>query len=86
MNLRKMKPSGLKVINENNSIPVIVMDSENHAQTFRNVDVKGKDYTDSLAYALNFCSNYNLCAGNAHDFIPSHILMLLQFQAIFGDA
>ena len=41
----------LKVINENNSIPVIVMDSENHAQTFRNVDVEGKDYADSLAYA-----------------------------------
>ena len=38
----------LKVINENNSIPVIVMDSENHAQTFRNVDVEGKDYADSL--------------------------------------
>mgnify|MGYP000528139433 CR=1 FL=1 len=41
----------LKVINENNSIPVIVMDSENHAQTFRNVDVEGKDYAESLAYA-----------------------------------
>jgi two-component system, sporulation sensor kinase D len=41
----------LKVINENNSIPVIVMDSESHAQTFRNVDVEGKDYADSLAYA-----------------------------------
>ena len=41
----------LKVINENNSIPVIVMDSENHAQTFRNVDVEGKDYADSLAYS-----------------------------------
>src|SRR5574344_2492816 len=41
----------LKVINENNSIPVIVMDSEKHAQTFRNVDVEGNDYADSLAYA-----------------------------------
>lgn len=44
-------------------------------------------YTNDLSiYGLNFCSNHNLCAGNAHDFIPSHILMLLQFQAIFGDA
>lgn len=44
-------------------------------------------YTNDLSiYGLNFCSNYNLCAGNTHDFIPSHILMLLQFQAIFGDA
>ena len=38
----------LKVINENNSIPVIVMDSKGNAQTFRNIDVDGKDYADSL--------------------------------------
>ena len=38
----------LKVINENNSIPVIVMDSQNWAQTFRNIKVTGKDYEDSL--------------------------------------
>ena len=41
---------------------------------------------DLSSYGLNFCSNHNLCTGNAHDFIPSHILMLLQFQAILGDA
>ena len=41
----------LKVINENNSIPVIVMDSKGNAQTFRNIDVAGKDYTDSLLHA-----------------------------------
>ena len=38
----------LKVINENNSIPVIVMDANNQAQTFRNIDIDGKDYADSL--------------------------------------
>lgn len=38
----------LKVINENNSIPVIVMDSKGNAQTFRNIHVDGKDYADSL--------------------------------------
>ena len=44
-------------------------------------------YTNDLSiYGFNFCSNHNLCAGNAHNFIPSHILILLQFQAIFGDA
>lgn len=41
----------LKVINENNSIPVIVMDSKGNAQTFRNVDVDGDDYADSLQHA-----------------------------------
>lgn len=38
----------LKVINENNTIPVIVLDSKGNAQTFRNVEVKGKNYEDSL--------------------------------------
>lgn len=41
----------LKVINENNSIPVIVMDSQGNAQTFRNVKVEGNDYADSLQQA-----------------------------------
>lgn len=41
----------LKVINENNSIPVVVMDAGNHAQTFRNVEISGKDYADSLRQA-----------------------------------
>lgn len=41
----------LKVINENNSIPVIVMDKDGQAQTFRNIDIAGKDYADSLRQA-----------------------------------
>ena len=41
----------LKVINENNTIPVIVLDSKGNAQTFRNIKVKGKDYEDSLSHA-----------------------------------
>lgn len=41
----------LKVINENNSIPVIVMDSKGKAQTFRNIEVDGNDYADSLHHA-----------------------------------
>ena len=32
----------LKVINENHSIPVIVLDDQNKAQTFRNVEIEGK--------------------------------------------
>jgi two-component system, sporulation sensor kinase D len=41
----------LKVINENNTIPVIVMDNENHIQTFRNLKIRGsKNYEDTLAY------------------------------------
>ena len=41
----------LKVINENNTIPVVVMDKDGRAQYFRNLKVKGTDYADSLRYA-----------------------------------
>ncbi len=41
----------LKVINENNSIPVIVMDARNEAQTFRNLSIEGSDLSDSLRQA-----------------------------------
>lgn len=39
----------LKVIDENNNIPVIVTDENGFVQTFRNVRVKAENYTDSLA-------------------------------------
>lgn len=38
----------LKVINENNTIPVIVMDRHGNVQTFRNLNIKGENYSDSL--------------------------------------
>lgn len=41
----------LKVINENNTIPVIVLDHYGHAQLFRNIQVDGNDYADSLSHA-----------------------------------
>ena len=41
----------LKVINENNTIPVIVMDKNGEATTFRNIDVGGETYADSLRNA-----------------------------------
>lgn len=41
----------LKVINENNTIPVIVMDSQGRVQTFRNLNVSGRNYNDSLKNA-----------------------------------
>ena len=42
----------LKVINENNTIPVIVLDSKGNAQTFRNLSgIEGRNYKDSLSYA-----------------------------------
>lgn len=46
----------LKVINENNNIPVVVLDSAGNAQMFRNVDVfvDGKEYEDSLAAATRY--------------------------------
>lgn len=43
-------------------------------------------YTNDLSsYGLNFCSNHNLCTGNAHDFTPSQILMFLRFLGIYDD-
>ncbi|MBF1538863.1 MAG: ATP-binding protein, partial [Prevotella salivae] len=38
----------LKVINENHTIPVIVMTHQGTIQTYRNVDLKGKTRKDSL--------------------------------------
>lgn len=41
----------LKVINENNTIPVVVLDGRGEAQVFRNVNVDGKNFNDSLINA-----------------------------------
>lgn len=38
----------LKVINGNNTIPVVVMGKDGNAQLFRNVDLDGENYEDSL--------------------------------------
>ena len=43
----------LKVIDENNTIPVIVLNSNNEAVTFRNVEISGTDYADSLRHAAS---------------------------------
>ena len=41
----------LKVIDENNTIPVVVFGSEGEVQTFRNVRLRGETYEDSLREA-----------------------------------
>ncbi len=41
----------LTVLNENNTIPVIVMDSHGNVSDFRNVNIKADNYNDSLAQA-----------------------------------
>ena len=41
----------LKVINENNTIPVVVLDSQGNAQVFRNVTLSGAEFNDSLKNA-----------------------------------
>lgn len=38
----------LKVINENQTIPVIVMDAHGQVQTFRNIGLKAENYNDSI--------------------------------------
>ena len=41
----------LKVIDENHTIPVVVLDDEGNAQIFRNLKIKGKTNDDSIAFA-----------------------------------
>ena len=43
----------LKVINENHTIPVIVINKQGHVQTYRNVELNGKTYSDSLKDAVS---------------------------------
>lgn len=38
----------LKVINENNTIPVIVTDSKRNVQIYRNIELSGENYQDSM--------------------------------------
>ena len=40
----------LKVLNENNTIPVVVLDSDENVTDFRNVTINAKNYKDSLQY------------------------------------
>ena len=40
----------LKVLNENNTIPVVVLDNDENVTDFRNVTINAKNYKDSLQY------------------------------------
>ena len=42
----------LKVINENHTIPVIVINRQGHVQTYRNVKLQGKNQVDSIKDAV----------------------------------
>lgn len=42
----------LKVINENHTIPVIVINRQGHVQTYRNVKLQGKNQADSIKAAV----------------------------------
>ena len=54
----------LKVIDENNTIPVIVLDRNDSATTFRNIKLEGADFADSLHNATKLGKSM-LQAGNA---------------------
>lgn len=43
----------LKVINENHTIPVIVINLQGHVQTYRNVKLQGKNQADSIKDAVS---------------------------------
>ena len=40
----------LKVLNDNNTIPVVVLDNDGNVTDFRNVVINAKNYKDSLLY------------------------------------
>lgn len=54
----------LKVINENNTIPVVVMDRKGNVQTFRNINLEGKNYADSMNNAA-VIGNRMISKGNS---------------------
>ena len=43
----------LKVLNENNTIPVIVMDSKGNVQTYRNIDISARNRKDSSNFVAD---------------------------------
>lgn len=45
----------LKVLNENNTIPVIVMDSKGNVQTYRNINIPNGNRKDSLIFIADKC-------------------------------
>ena len=47
----------LKVLNANNTIPVIVADSKDNIQTYRNIDINSTDTLNFLSNQLNIFRN-----------------------------
>lgn len=54
----------LKVLNENNYIPVVVIDNNGSVTEFRNVSLSGKNYADSIRHALILGKRY-IAAGDS---------------------
>lgn len=50
----------LKVINENNTIPVIVLDAKGNVQTFRNIQISAKSSEDSLDFTSVYAKKLKL--------------------------
>lgn len=50
----------LKVIEENNTIPVIVIDSKGNVSTYRNIKIKASNARDSIAYVANMARRMHL--------------------------
>ena len=66
----------LKVINENHTIPVIVINRQGHVQTYRNVKLQGKNQADSIkdavAQAQRMCTDghvIRIMLDNRNDYI-----------------
>ena len=67
----------LKVLNENNTIPVVVLDSDENVTDFRNVTINAKNYKDSLQYVSTMAkllkaNKQNIrisLSGTSHDYI-----------------
>ncbi|MCI6617555.1 MAG: HAMP domain-containing histidine kinase [Prevotella sp.] len=75
----------LKVINGNNTIPVIVMDPQGRIQTFRNVPVSAKTAADSLRH-VEMAGRQMKAAGNSIRILMSDSVKDDYIDVVFGES
>lgn len=75
----------LKVINGNNTIPVIVMDPQGRIQTFRNVPVSAKTAADSLR-RVEMAGRQMKAAGNSIRILMSDSVKDDYIDVVFGES
>ena len=72
----------LKVINENNTIPVIVTDEHGNVQTFRNVEIDAKNYDDSMAVAARKAADMRASGRDIRISLGDYPTLILSLRAV----